>query len=174
VPQSEAPSQVRSFEIHTKHLGEWKFDSNYDDLELAMEEARKLDGRNVNEYVRVIEEVFDDSPVSKIRVVYTTEPVEGGKNSLSDGRTFGSHGANTEPEDDVADYDAPVDDEDDDSPAARYARRKSGQSPIMLGIILVLILAFGLAVLLGLEYLIAMSETPPDKKAGLILPLLLG
>lgn len=171
--QSNTPSKVRSFEIQTKYLGDWKYDSIYDDLDLAMEQARILDIRNSKEFIRILEEVFDDdSPVSKIRVVYTTEPLDNSsKNSLSDGRTFGAHDGEAE-EDAEADE---VDDAASDMPltpqeraAAAAARRKSGMSPLMLGIVLILILGAGLAVLIGLEYLIAMSDEPA-KKSELLL-----
>ena len=52
---------MRAFEIHTFREGQWKVDSVYDDRELAMHEARKVDENGRYAGVRVIEEKYDES-----------------------------------------------------------------------------------------------------------------
>ena len=49
---------MRAFEIHTFREGQWKVDSVYDDRELAMHEARKVDENGRYAGVRVIEEKY--------------------------------------------------------------------------------------------------------------------
>ena len=52
---------MRAFEIHTFREGQWKVDSVYDDRELAVREARKVDENGRYAGVRVIEENYDES-----------------------------------------------------------------------------------------------------------------
>lgn len=52
---------MRAFEIHTYQGGKWSIDSIFDDRELALHEAQRMDqsGRYVG--VRVVEEVYDEA-----------------------------------------------------------------------------------------------------------------
>ncbi len=52
---------MRAFEIHTFRDGQWKVDSVFDDRELAVHEARKVDQNGRYAGVRVIEENYDES-----------------------------------------------------------------------------------------------------------------
>lgn len=52
---------MRAFEIHTFQDGKWKIDSVFDDRELALFEARRVDEGTRYSGVRVIEEVYDES-----------------------------------------------------------------------------------------------------------------
>jgi hypothetical protein len=52
---------MRAFEIHTFQGGKWKIDSVFDDRQLAMFEAKRMDGSNRYAGVRVVEEIFDES-----------------------------------------------------------------------------------------------------------------
>jgi hypothetical protein len=52
---------MRAFEIHTYHNGTWKIDSTFDDRDLALSEARRVDDGNRHAGVRVIEENHDES-----------------------------------------------------------------------------------------------------------------
>ena len=52
---------MRAFEIHTYHDGKWKIDSVFDDRELALFEARRVDEGSRYSGVRVIEENYDES-----------------------------------------------------------------------------------------------------------------
>jgi hypothetical protein len=51
---------MRAFEIHTFAGGKWKIDSVFDDRELAVFEAQRIDESNRYAGVRVIEENFDE------------------------------------------------------------------------------------------------------------------
>ena len=51
---------LKVFEIHTYRNGAWKIDSVFDDRDLAMMEAERMDRGNRYSAVRVVEETFDD------------------------------------------------------------------------------------------------------------------
>ena len=52
---------MRAFEIHTYQDGKWKIDSTFDDRDLALTEARRVDEGSRHPGVRVIEENHDES-----------------------------------------------------------------------------------------------------------------
>ena len=52
---------MRAFEIPTFREGQWKVDSVFDDRELAIHEARKVDENGRYTGVRVIEENYDET-----------------------------------------------------------------------------------------------------------------
>lgn len=52
---------MRAFEIHTFQNGKWKIDSVFDDRELAMFEAQRMESGRRYSGIRVVEEVFDES-----------------------------------------------------------------------------------------------------------------
>jgi hypothetical protein len=51
---------MRAFEIHTFTGGKWKIDSVFDDRELAVFEAQRIDESSRYAGVRVVEENFDE------------------------------------------------------------------------------------------------------------------
>ena len=51
---------MRTYEIHILRNGRWKIDSVFDDKELALFEAQRMDGSGRYPGVRVIEEAFDE------------------------------------------------------------------------------------------------------------------
>ena len=51
---------LKVFEIHTYRNGAWKINSVFDDRDLAMMEAERMDRGNRYSAVRVVEETFDD------------------------------------------------------------------------------------------------------------------
>lgn len=51
---------LKVFEIHTYRSGAWKIDSVFDDKDLALMEAERIDRGNRYSAVRVVEETFDD------------------------------------------------------------------------------------------------------------------
>ena len=62
---------MRAFEIHTFHNGKWKIDSVFDDRDLALFEAGRMDTSSRYAGVRVIEENFDeDSQECTTRTIY--------------------------------------------------------------------------------------------------------
>ena len=52
---------MRAFEIHTFQQGRWKIDSVFDDKDLAIFEAKRMDTSGRYSGVRVVEEVFDEN-----------------------------------------------------------------------------------------------------------------
>lgn len=54
-------SILRAFEIHTYQGGRWKIDSVFDDRDLAVFEAERMDISGRYPGVRVVEEVFDEA-----------------------------------------------------------------------------------------------------------------
>lgn len=57
-------SVLRAFEIHTYQGGRWKIDSVFDDRDLAVFEAERMDESGRYPGVRVIEETFDEASSS--------------------------------------------------------------------------------------------------------------
>lgn len=51
---------LKVFEIHTYRNGSWKIDSVFDDRELALMEAERMDRSSRYSAIRVVEESFDD------------------------------------------------------------------------------------------------------------------
>ncbi len=56
---AERPA-MRSFEIHTFQSGRWKIDSVFDDKDLALFEAQRMDESGRYSGVRVVEEAIDN------------------------------------------------------------------------------------------------------------------
>ncbi len=54
-------SVLKVFEIHTYRNGAWKIDSVFDDRDLALIEAERIERGNRYSAVRVVEETFDDA-----------------------------------------------------------------------------------------------------------------
>ena len=51
---------MKTYEIHTYQSGRWKIDSVFDDKELALFEANRMDESSRYSGVRVVEEAFSD------------------------------------------------------------------------------------------------------------------
>ena len=62
---------MKAFEIQTFAAGKWRIDSVFDDRELAMFEARRIDQSTRYAGVRVVEETFDESSqLSTTRTIF--------------------------------------------------------------------------------------------------------
>ena len=62
---------MKAFEIHTYQDGKWKIDSVFDDRELALFEARRVDEGSRYSGVRVIEENYDEaSDLTTTRTIF--------------------------------------------------------------------------------------------------------
>ena len=62
---------MKAFEIHTFQEGRWKIDSVFDDRELALFEARRVDQGTRYSGVRVIEETYDEtSDLTTTRTIF--------------------------------------------------------------------------------------------------------
>lgn len=62
---------MKAYEIQTFQDGKWKIDSVFDDRELALFEARRVDEGNRYAGVRVVEEVYDEaSDLTTTRTIF--------------------------------------------------------------------------------------------------------
>ena len=62
---------MKAFEIHTYQDGKWRIDSVFDDRELALFEARRVDAGSRYSGVRVIEENYDEaSDLTTTRTIF--------------------------------------------------------------------------------------------------------
>jgi hypothetical protein len=65
------------YEIHTHRDGAWKIDSVFDDKDLAVLEATRLERSNHSPTVRVVEETSDEASDHKVtRTIYRTAKTE--------------------------------------------------------------------------------------------------
>ncbi len=70
-------SDMKAFEIHTYQSGKWKIDSVFDDRDLAMFEARRMDDSGRYSGVRVIEEIFiEQTQQTRTRTIFRGSKVE--------------------------------------------------------------------------------------------------
>lgn len=70
-------SDMKAFEIHTFQGGKWKIDSVFDDRDLAMFEAQRMDESGRYSGVRVIEEIFvEQTQQTKTRTIYRGSKIE--------------------------------------------------------------------------------------------------
>lgn len=75
-------SDIRAFEIHTYQGGKWKIDSVFDDRDLAMFEAQRMDGSGRFSAVRVVEEVFSEkTQETKTRTIFRGSKIDGANNA---------------------------------------------------------------------------------------------
>jgi hypothetical protein len=73
------------FEIHIFRDGAWKVDSVFDDRELAVYEAQRIEHTGRMPAVRVIEEIYDEATQrTKTRTVYRSSKID--KENLESGR----------------------------------------------------------------------------------------
>ena len=65
------------FEIHTFREGVWKIDSVFDDKELAVVEAQRMERAGRYSAIRVVEETFDEmTEKGNTRTVYRSTKVD--------------------------------------------------------------------------------------------------
>jgi hypothetical protein len=70
-------SDMKAFEIHTYQSGKWKIDSVFDDRDLAMFEASRMDESGRYSGVRVIEEIFvEQTQQTRTRTIFRGSKVE--------------------------------------------------------------------------------------------------
>lgn len=64
-------SDMKAFEIHTYQSGKWKIDSVFDDRDLAMFEAQRMDQSGRYTSIRVVEEIYvEATQETKTRTIY--------------------------------------------------------------------------------------------------------
>jgi hypothetical protein len=65
------------FEIHTLRDGNWRIDSVFDDKELAVCEAQRIEKSGRFSALRVVEEIYDeDTQRTSVRTVYRTTKID--------------------------------------------------------------------------------------------------
>lgn len=70
---------MRAYEIHTFGGGKWKIDSVFDDRDLALFEASRMEQSGRHAGVRVVEEEFDETTQrTRIRTIYRGSKTEAG------------------------------------------------------------------------------------------------
>ena len=70
-------SFMRAYEIHTFAGGKWKIDSVFDDRDLALFEASRMEESGRHAGVRVIEEEFEESTQkTRVRTIYRGSKLE--------------------------------------------------------------------------------------------------
>ena len=70
-------SSMKAFEIHTYQSGKWKIDSVFDDRDLALFEAQRMDESGRYTGIRVIEEIYVESTQeTKTRTIFRGSKVE--------------------------------------------------------------------------------------------------
>jgi hypothetical protein len=64
-------SDMKAFEMHTYQSGEWKIDSVFDDRDLAMFEAQRMDESGRCTSIRVVEEIrVESTQETKTRTIF--------------------------------------------------------------------------------------------------------
>jgi len=136
---------MRAYEIHTFRDGVWKVDSVFDDRELAMFEAKRVDDSSRYSGVKVVEEVYDEA------------------NNRTTSRTLFRGGAAKSPKRQPAEAKAKSKRTGPrggtGKQRARRGRRKQKPHSSMLVpfLILIILVLVGLVGLLGLNYLSALK-----------------
>ena len=132
---------MRSFEIQTHNSGKWKMDSVYDDRNLAIDEAKKIDTGARYSGVRVVEENYDEATDQVTsRTLYRGGAAKGQKalhpvSAAKSGQVGSRRGAGREP--------------GLKSRGKRPAKQSSLLVPILVGLVIVM---GGAIALLGLQY----------------------
>ncbi len=137
---------MRAFEIHTFHKGRWKIDSVFDDRELAVFEAKRMDDSGRYSGVRVVEETFDEQKQkTATRTVYrgskATQANEDEFRRKADIRRKADRGKRRKAAQGAA-----------SQKAAKIRRQREQTNPYRLVAIVSLLGMFALAALYGLEH----------------------
>jgi hypothetical protein len=119
------------FEIHAFRDGKWKVDSVFDDKELAVYEAQRMEKSGRFSAVRVIQEIYDEETHrTSVRTVYRTTKVDRTNVEIEKRRNKPLSVA---------------------APPAPSKRRKSSISPVLLLMTLIAIVLGGIGVLYLLQ-----------------------
>ena len=133
---------MKCFEIHTFQDGKWKIDSVFDDRELALFEARRVDEGSRYSGVRVIEEKYDEaSDLTTTRTIFRGGNVDrvekARKAAQARGASYGNRGAGSR-----------------EPGRGRRPRKKVKKSNFVIPILILAVLfVSGLAALFGLHQL---------------------
>ena len=152
---------MRTYEIHTLRNGRWKIDSVFDDKELALFEAQRMDGSGRYPGVRVIEEAFDeqDTNFSARTIFRGTKASQTNKKASRTSRKASQTNNKDRKAKTQARQEAEMDRRRKSARDAERCRvqlreaRKNAANPYRLISILLLLVALGLGALYALERL---------------------
>lgn len=134
-----------SYEIHTYRGGQWKIDSVYDDREIAMYEAQRLQNQGRAAGIRVVEEKYNsDSGKIVNRTIFRAAKVDDANNEALERQK-------------AARAEAPAPRKPSDAEmtavAPPPAAKPSGPSMVVLMLTLGAIVLAGIFAIIGLRYL---------------------
>lgn len=66
-------SDMKAFEIHTYQSGKWKIDSVFEDRDLAMFKAQRMDSSGRYTGIRVVEEIYSSLQERRKPAPFTAE-----------------------------------------------------------------------------------------------------
>lgn len=140
-------SDMKAFEIHTYQSGKWKIDSVFDDRDLAMFEAQRMDESGRYTSIRVVEEIYvEATQETKTRTIYRGSKVaeanaeqlrKSKENRLNKGKATKKRQADTVQR----------------KRAAQKRKIKKKASPVRLIMIMVMLLAIAGGAMYGLMFL---------------------
>jgi hypothetical protein len=135
-----------AYEVQTYESGSWQIASMFDDRELALIEARRIEEGLRRRETRVVEEVHhEDSGRTKSKVIYTTPKV----------RSPESAGTQAQPKSKAQEKKPVARGAAKRSPRPRHRRAVAAEkqpSLVMIGLTLFLIVGFGIAALVALRH----------------------
>lgn len=132
---------MRAFEIHTYQDGKWKIDSVFDDRELALFEARRVDQGSRYSGVRVVEENYDEgTALTTTKTIFRGGNVDRVERARKAAQAHRPRAGGTQGSREPA--------------RKRRARKKSNPTNLVIPVIILCILVLaGLAALFGLQQL---------------------
>jgi hypothetical protein len=138
---------MRAYEIHTFAAGKWKIDSVFDDRDLALFEATRMEESGRYAGIRVIEEEFDESTQkTRIRTIFRGSKLESGNAAaLEKAKELRLH---------VAQQKAEIAQEKQRNKVkAAHAARARQTNPFRLATLFALIAIIGVGAVIGLRFL---------------------
>lgn len=140
-------SSLRAYEIHTFASGKWKIDSVFDDRELALFEATRMEDSGRHAGIRVVEEEFDEiTEKTRIRTIYRGSKLES-SNAAALEKAKETRAQVTQQK---AQY---AEEKGRNQAEAMRAARRRASNPIRLAGVFVAIAMLGIGMMIGLRYL---------------------
>ncbi len=128
-----------AYEVHTYEHGSWQIASMFDDKELALIEARRIEEGLRHRETRVVEETHDEeSGRTKSRVIYSSPKIRTPESPAAHPEKPGAPAT-------VREYPKPG--------RRRSAVTEKPPNLVVAGLTFVLIVGFGIAALIALEHL---------------------
>ena len=133
---------MKAYEIHTFKDGQWKIDSVFDDRELALHEARKVEEGGRYSSLRVIEENYDE-----VSDLTTTRTIFRGGTSKQNAKKVRAAAANTKKK-----YSRGGAGEEPVRKSRPVSQPKKGNGLLVPILSLIIVILAGVAGMLGLQY----------------------